>query len=138
MSLTLSHCVPSDAQEYASVFLDTYKHSPRHELTFGAIPRERQLEMGTKDFRAGIESQDHPTPSQETHYLKVTDSATNEMVAFAIWLYLPQGYKFEEDSFANPEKVPEGANEKLMRHIGKEVGRMRGEHEGRRREHWGK
>jgi len=136
MSLKLSHCVPSDASAFAKSFLDTYECMPRHKATFGAIPRERQLESLTKSFQTGIVSQDHPTVTQENHYLKVTDPVTSELVAFAIWTYLPQGYKLEEDSFVNVKEVPEGANEALLRDVAGMTGVLRGEHEGRKGPHW--
>ena len=74
----------------------------------------------------------------ETHYLKVVDPATNEMIAFAIWLYLPHGYRLEEDPLANGEEVPEGANVKLVRDFGQMTGKLRVEHEGRKGPHWRK
>ncbi len=136
MSLLISHCVPSDAPGYAEAFLSTYERMPRHIVTMGSISRERQLAILTASFRTGIQSHDHPTPNKEYHCLRVTDPVTNEIVAFAIWIYWPNGYKMEEDSFANVQEVPEGANEKLMRDFGRMTGELRGDHEGRKGPHW--
>lgn len=136
MSLTISHCVPADAPGYAEAFLATYERMPRNIVLMGSVSRERQLVIFTTGFRSSIESQEHPTSDKETHCLKVTDPAINEIVAFAIWVYWPNGYKIEQDSLANVKEVPEGFNEKLMRDFGSMTGTLRGDHEGRKGPHW--
>ena len=138
MPLELSHCVLADAPAFAESFTSTYERQPRHIAFYGGIPRDRQVEIYTKYFRDGIKLQDQPTPTQETHYLKVTDTATGELAAYAIWIFLPQGYKIEEDPYADTSHIPEGANERLIRDFGKWTGEMRGAHKGRQGPHWRK
>lgn len=94
--------------------------------------------MFREKFAKGMESQAHPATAQQNHYLKVTDPATGELMAFAIWQYLPQGYKMEEDPSAKVTEVPEGANEVFLRDFAKMTGKLRGEHEGRKEAHWRK
>ena len=136
MSFKIDHCVPSDAPAVAEAYISTYERMPRHIATFAGIPRDRQISNFTKKFEAGIESQNHPTATQEKHYLKATDPVTGELVAFATWIYLPQGYKAEEDPDATVTEIPEGANEALVRDLGPLAGNIRGEHEGRKGPHW--
>lgn len=136
MSLIISHCVPADALGYAEAFLSTFERMPRNMVLMGSVSRERQLAIHTTGFRTSIQSQEHPTSNKETHCLKITDLALNEIVAFAIWYHWPNGYKMEEDSLANVKEVPEGFNEKLMRDFGRMTGKLRGDHEGRKGPHW--
>lgn len=136
MSLVVKHCDPSDAPGFAETFISAYERMPRHIVSMGSVSRERQLAMFTAAFRSSIESQEHPTPTQETHCLIVTSSDTNEIVAFAIWIHLPNGYRKDEDSLALVHDVPEGANEKLMREVSRMTTELRGEHEGRKGPHW--
>lgn len=133
MSLTLSHCAPTDAPAFASAFVSTYERMPRHQASYGRIPRSRQLALFTKAFNDSISLS--PTPPQERHFLKVTDCATNELVAFAIWDWLPDGYK-DEDPFAIVGGVPEGADERCIRDFGKLTGEARGSGERGVVGHW--
>lgn len=136
MALILDHCIPSDAPELAEAYISTFERQPRHQVTYGGIPRPRQLTIFTKEFESGIASQNSPTPTKESHWLKVTDTASGEIMAYAIWDRLPHGYKMEEDAFASVKKVPEGANERFMRDFARMTGELRGGHEGRRGPHW--
>lgn len=138
MSLVMKQCVPSDAPGFAEAFISAYERRPRHIVSMGSVSRERQLAIFTAAFRDSIESQEHPTPNQETHCLIVTDPDTNEIVAFAIWIHLPNGYRKDEDTLALVHDVPEGANEKLMREVSRMTTELRGDHEGRKGPHWSK
>ena len=140
MPLTVSHCTPSDAAALGEAVVATYESQPRHIVTFGNVPRPRQVSIFTDYFSEIIASQDHPTPTKENHMLKVTDSsdAEGEIMSYAIWTWLPKGYIFEEDSFADVKEVPEGANVRMMKEFGILTGELRAKHEGRRGPHWSK
>ena len=131
-----TRCVPSDAPAFAEVFVSAFETSPRHKVTYGSIPRDQQVSMFTEKFAKGIESQAHPTATQQRHCIKVSDPTSGELMAFAVWEYLPQGYKREEDWGANITMVPEGANERFTKDFAQMTGNVRGRHEGRKGPHW--
>ena len=136
MSLKVNHCVPEDARELAEVYLATFRSSSRFHATYHRIPDETLLEVFEEDFRKEIELLDQPTASQETHLLKVNDPSTNDIIAFAIWKYLPQGYRAEEDSDIQINEQPEGTDEPLLRRVYRMTGELRSEHSGRHEAHW--
>ena len=88
----------------------------------------RQQETETS-FREGIKaatnnemtakeqtsSHDHEDEKERKYYLKVTDTATSEIAAYAVWIFLPNGYKPENDPNANFSPLPEGGNNALWR-----------------------
>ena len=136
MSLKLSHCVPEDAPELAEAYIATYKPvSARYQATYGKVPRDTMLKIWEEDIRKGLECESQPSPTQEAHYLKVTDPSSGEIMAYAIWKYLPQGYRTEDDPQVQAESVP-GANETLMREFCRMIREIRNEHPGRREAHW--
>ncbi|KAL6718774.1 hypothetical protein ACLMJK_003008 [Lecanora helva] len=138
MALIPTPCTPSDAPACAEAYIAAFSPSPRHKVTYGNIPHSDQIQLFTKKFGKDIELHTLATPTQEKYYLKVVDPTTGELMAFAIWVYLPDGYRAEEDWFANVEEVPVGANERFLRDFAGMTGWVRGEHEGRKRgkAHW--
>ena len=85
--------------------------------------------MTEKSFREGIKAatNDGMAPKEQTspdyhedekgkkYYLKVTNTATSEIAAYAVWIFLPNGYKPENDPNANFSPLPEGGNNALWR-----------------------
>ncbi len=136
MSLNVNRCVPEDARELAETYLATYRPGSRFHATYHRVPEETLLKVFEKDFRKEIELQDQPNATQEVHLLKVNDPSTNKMIAFAIWKYLPQGYRAEEDSDIQMNEQPEGTDESLLRHVYSMTGKLRSEHSGRHEAHW--
>ena len=136
MSLNVNHCVPEDARELAETCLATYRSGSRFHATYYRVPEEELLKVSEEKFRKEIELQDQPNATQEVHYLKVNDPSTNQIIAFAIWKYLPQGYRAEEDSDIQISKPPEGTDEALLRHMYSMTGKLRSEHSGRHEAHW--
>lgn len=94
------------------------------------------LEYLENDFREGMTSPKHYQYPQEKHYLKVTDTATNAIAAYGVWIYLPQGYHAEEDDEVIVHPLPKGSNEDLMREFCRMTGVLRSEHPGRKEAHW--
>ena len=91
------------------------------------------------DFREGIKAATNKkkAPKEQTSpdhhedekgmkcYLKVTDTATSEIAAYAVWIFLPNGYKPENDSTANFSPLPEGGNNALWRVVCDSVRQLR-------------
>ena len=77
-----------------------------------------------------------PTEWREVHYLKVVDDVTGEIVAYAIWIFMPRGYSVERDPQAHATDLPDGANVEVAMEFKRLIGVVRGEDEGRRRPHW--
>ena len=137
MPLTVGHCVPEDAGELAAVYLATYGHLSRFHATYHRVPLKNLLKTFDDDIRKGIEMQNHPTPTQEVHYLKVTDPETHAIIAFAIWKYLPCGYRVDEDGQAQVKAVlDDGTNEQLLHDFCRMTGDLRSAHPGRHEAHW--
>lgn len=136
MSLKVNHCVPEDARELAEVYLATYGVGGRFHATFYRVPDEILLKGFEEDFRKEIELQNQPIANQEAHILKVTDTNTNKIIAFAIWKYLPHGYNADEDTDIQVREQPEGTDVPLLRHVYSMTGKLRSEHPGRHEAHW--
>ena len=136
MSFNVDRCVPEDARELSEALLETYKPGARFQATYHRVPEETLLKVFEEDFRKEIELQDQPNATPEVHYLKVNDPSTNEIIAFAVWKYLPQGYRVEQDSQIEGQGLPEGINETLHRHMCRMTGKLRSEHPGRHEAHW--
>ena len=136
MSLKVNRCISEDARELAEVYLATYRVGGRFHATFYRVPDEILLKGFEADFRKEIELQDQPIANQEAHILKVTDTSTNKIIAFAIWKYLPHGYSAEEDTDIQVKDQPEGTNVPLLCHVYSMTGKLRSEHPGRHEAHW--
>ena len=137
MSLKLDHCVLEDVPELAKAYMATFERMPRYQVTYGKVPPNTMLKIWEADFRKTLESQCQPRPTQEVHCQKVTDSSNGEIMAYAIWQYLPQGYRPEDDSQVQAKLVPD-ANETLQDDFCLMTGQIRSEHPGRLEAHWRK
>ena len=128
-SLHLSPCIPSDAPELAKAHLAAFMPTPLHTALVGKCHTELLEEMTEMSFREGIKaatnnemaskeqtsSNYHEDEKEKKYYLKVTDTATSEIAAYAIWIFLPNGYKPENDPNANFSLLPGGGNDALWR-----------------------
>ncbi len=138
MSLKLSYCKPDDAPQLSEITLAAFEVAPRFIVGHGKVPRDVQLKRDEEGYRKSIASQGDPNAAQQKHCLKVTDPTTGDIMAFAIWCWLPNGYKPEEDSQTQVPDAgfPEGTNEAMVRDLWRMTGQLRSEHPGRREEHW--
>ena len=136
MSLNVSHCVPEDARGLAEAYLASFRPSPRFHATYHLIPDETLLKKFEEDFKKEIGSQNRPNATQEVHLLKVNDPSTSEIIAFAIWKYLPHGYRAEEDSDIQVNEQPEGTDVPLLSRVYGTTGKLRSKHPGRHEAHW--
>lgn len=100
MSLTLAHYTPSDAPELAEAMQAAFERTPRFEVMYKNVPRETLVKRSEEKYRKGIAAaaaQAEADGSNGRHYLKVSDAVTDEITSFAIWEWLPDGYRAEED-----------------------------------------
>ena len=104
MPLTLSHCLPADAPELGRVLLAIWSSSPRGQVAWGNVPDSERIKRYEKNIYEGMTVQKQCKLPQEKHYLKVTDDATGEIAAYAVWIYLPEGY-CAEDEYAGLSKL---------------------------------
>ena len=155
-SLRLTSCVPSDAAELARTHLAAFRPSPLHAALWGDCPVELLQQRYETGFCDGIiaataakkettmqqqESSHHRDDEKEEkeikYCLKVIDTATNDIAAYAVWVFLPNGYRIENDPGAHYSPLPEGSNDALCRQACEAIGRL-GMSDARRREegHW--
>ena len=128
-SLHLSLCIPSDASELAKAHNAAFMLTPLYAAVMGNCPIELRQQASETSFREGIKAatnngiahkeQTSPNYSEDEkakkYYLKVTNAATSEIAAYAVWIFLPNGYKPENDPNANFSPLPEGCNNALWR-----------------------
>ena len=53
--------------------------------------------MREKGFHDGMTVPEQHKLPQQKHYLKITDDATGEIAAYAVWIHLPEGYCTEDE-----------------------------------------
>ena len=97
MPLTLSHCLPADAPELGHLLLAIWSSSPRGKVAWGNVPDSERIKRYEKNIYDGMTVQKQLKLPQEKHFLKVTDDATGEIAAYAVWIYLPEGYCAEDE-----------------------------------------
>ena len=97
MPLTLSHCLPTDAPELARVSAAIWLPIPNHKTAWGKVPEPELLKKYEKDFYDSMTVQKQTKLPQQKYHLKVTDDATGEIAAYAIWICLPEGYCVEDE-----------------------------------------
>ena len=97
MPLTLSHSLPADAPELGRLSLAIWSSSSRGKVAWGKVPDSARIKQYEKNIYDGMTVRKQCKLPQEKHYLKVTDDATGEIVAHAIWVYLPEGYCAEDE-----------------------------------------
>ncbi|KAK4690242.1 hypothetical protein P7C71_g6499, partial [Lecanoromycetidae sp. Uapishka_2] len=138
MSLTLSYCKPEDAPQISEIAYFAFENNPRFKVMYGKVSQATLLSWGKDLYRNIIASQQDQNASQQRHCLKITDPESGEILAFAIWSWLPNGYKPEEDYQAQVSYKgwPQGIQEALARDYPRRTGQLRSEHPGRSKEHW--
>ena len=110
-SLHLSLCIPSDAPDLARAHLAAFMPTPLHTAVMGKCSTELLQQRAETGFRDGImaaaaietipltQNSSHHRDDEkgERYYLKVTDTATSDIAAYAVWIFLPNGYRPEND-----------------------------------------
>ena len=81
------------------------------------LPQRTETAFG-EGIRAATKNQTAPTEQTSSHghedekgkknHLKVTDTATSEIVAYAVWIFLPNGYGPGNELNANLMPLSEG------------------------------
>ena len=97
MSLTLSYCLATDAPELGLAYQATWSIIPRNKVCWSKVPESEMIKKYEKYFHDGMTIQKQCRLPQQRHHLKVTDDATGEIAAYAIWIYLPEGYCIEDE-----------------------------------------
>lgn len=97
MPLTLSHCHPTDSPSLALASHATWSAMPRNRVAFGNVPRAQLLKMYEKNVHDGMTVTKQYKLPQQKYFLKVTDDATGEIAASAVWIYLPERYSAEDE-----------------------------------------
>ena len=129
MAYTIEKCIPSDGEALARVHLATSVTAPRHKVTYGACSEADLLSMWMHEAQSSSGKRDPDFP-QEKHYLKAVDPTSNEIAAYAVWTYLPNGYNYLEDSelFQRDVKYPSGANITILEEFSDKIVGLRRKH----------
>lgn len=97
MPLTLSPCLPTDAPELARASAAIWLPTPGNKVAWAKVPESEMIKKYEKSFHDGMTVQNQCKLPQQKHYLKVTDDPTGDIAAYALWLYLPEGYCVEDE-----------------------------------------
>ena len=97
MPLTLSRCLPPDAPELGRVSAAIWLPTPANKVAWAKVPESEMIKKYEKGFHDGMTVQKQCKLPQQKHYLKVTDDATGDIAAYAVWIYLPEGYCVEDE-----------------------------------------
>ena len=134
---TLSHCTAGDVRELAELYLAAFAEAPLRQVMYRGLTHEAVVQRLEKSFAKTVAAQSD-TSSRQTHFLKITEPKTNEIMAVIIWIYLPNGYKPAEDPQTQVSEIPAGGNEQLIRDIAVKTAELRSENSGRHEGHWRK
>ena len=133
---TLSKCVPEDSEELARTHWAIFSKPPIYRVIYEGVETDKIIEKYARGFKAGIEGQDQPPSNRDATYLKVTDRKSNKIAGYITWVYMPNGYNFDEDSQLHTDDMPTGSNIELAGEFKRVVGASRGLHEGRKGAHF--
>ena len=91
--LILSHVTANDVPELAEVYMSGFERPPPRRIMYKSVPRAALVKRQESRFVKIVESQLHSSiKEEETHFLKVIDPESNEIMTLTIWTYLPYGY----------------------------------------------
>ena len=129
MAYTIEKCVPSDAEVIAKLHLATSLTAPRFKVTYGACNKEDLVSMWLHEAGNSLSNQDSNFP-QERHSFKAVDSTTQEIAAYAVWMYLENGYNYLNDSelFRQDANYPRGVNLACLKEFSDKIVDLRRNH----------
>lgn len=129
MAYTIEKCDPSDAEVIAKLHLATSLTAPRFKVTYGACNEDDLISMWLHEARDSLSNQDPHFP-QERHSFKAVDSTTHEIAAYAIWMYLENGYNHLNDSelFRQDADYPSGVNIACLEEFSDKIVALRRKH----------
>ena len=129
----VSPATVGDLPAIAGIAQDAFKDSP-NTISYWMLPRENEAAVYEWRLRRAEENfHNDPTSS----FIKCVDTATEKMVAFAIW-EKPYPFKTDEEKAkqhqdgkekrSNDEELPEGTNAALLHDLDAQTARMRGKY----------
>ena len=134
-----SHATASDIPELSEVYVSAFENSPIRQVMNRGIPRSTLVQKQESRLATMLESQQsRSAKGEELHFLKATDSDSNEIMALIIWTYLPCGYNAADDPLAQVGDLSAAPNEKLNRDFATKTAELRSGHPGRHGDHWRK
>ena len=134
--LILSKCVPEDTPELARTHREIFSRPPIYQVIYAGADPASVIDKYERGFRAGIEGQSGAGTSREATYLKVCDRRSNRIAGYIVWVYMPDGYNFDEDAQLHADDLPAGSNLELAREFKGVIASSRGLHEGRQGPHY--
>ena len=134
-TLSLRPCTPADIPELAALNLACFT-GPRIQVQYKDVTPSDKLAILEEAFHRAFSSPKDSAHPQFVHPLCVVDTSTNEIIAEAIWIYLPKGYVGSEDADAHHPLLRPGINEQLQRDFDDETRKLRSAHPGRKEAHW--
>ena len=136
----VSPATAGDLPAIAGIAQDAFKDSP-NTVSYWMLPRENEAAVYEWRLRRAEENfHNDPTSS----FIKCVDTATDKIVAFAIWekpyssmteeeKAKQQQYGKEKES--NDDELPEGTNAALLHDLDAQTAKMRGKYVNREEDH---
>lgn len=107
--------------------------SQRHAFVLPTVPAVKRTwcRCGPRSFEglSVVVSHDSAFP-QGNHCLKAVDSTTDEIAAYAFWVYLPNGYNYLDDPelYQQGSVHPEGLNLAVLKDFSGKIESLRRRH----------
>ncbi|KAL8703601.1 MAG: hypothetical protein Q9201_003226 [Fulgogasparrea decipioides] len=135
-TLLIRHCTSMDIPNLAALHLASFQ-GPRNDVISHNMTPENKLKYLEDNLRHKVSLystlSSHP---QFVNFLCVVDTATNTIIAYAAWIYLPTGYDASKDPDTQHPPLPSGINEALLCDFGRMTGELRSADPGRKDPHW--
>lgn len=112
----LRTCNSADIPTLAAINLVAFD-GPRNKVMYLHVAPSERLKLFENKARRTLSYRDAPNSNphhQIIHYLCVVDPITNQIIANAVWNYLPTGYFPTQDLDVHHGRLPPGTNETLV------------------------
>ena len=135
-TLILRRCTPEDIPSLAALHHASFGTTPGHKVMYGNVKLEDRLKFHEDTFRRKFLDLGHSPHTQSVNIICVTDTTTDKIISYVIWVYLPNGYLASEDADTHHPWLPLGTNETLAKDFDRVIGELRSADPRRKEAHW--
>lgn len=134
-NLVLRACTMTDIPALAAVKHASFT-APRTKIMYRDVTTEDKYKLLEESLRREFASPKDSAHPQSVNFLCVFDTTTADIISYATWIYLPNGYLASEDADTQHPWLPPGINAKLVRDFDRMTAELRSAHPGRKEAHW--